>query len=323
MQLFLLVLVAGVSCDFRLSSWRTVDPTAFLQVVGKMQIDEQSAVRLMAWSNNSLVASQDDIWQDYWSRRMPEDMMKSNLRVLASRGVSRYLPESDSLKNDLQTVSPPVDQAISDSYTKKLEGHSVVLYSTHSAETYIPDSGKARLEGKQGLVGTVAYSLSQDLDRYGLQSEYINTLHDSPDYNLSYSRSRETVKSVMESHQDLLALFDIHRDSIPGQIDGETIKVNNKPSARILIIVGTDERKPHPHWRENRDFAEELAKAGEEMYPGLIKGIKTKAGTYNQEYFPHALLLEIGSDRNTREEADYAARLFADVLVKVLGEETK
>ncbi|MGE5390810.1 MAG: stage II sporulation protein P [Deltaproteobacteria bacterium] len=324
MQLFLLVLTAGVTCDLKLGGWKTPDPAALLQPVGSLQVDEQSAARLMAWSNSGLAAAaREESWQDYWSRRMPEDMMKSNLRVLASRGVSRYLPEQEAAKEDTQAVSRPADKQITDGYVERLKGHSVVFYCTHSAETYVPDSGKARLDGKHGLVGEVAGRMADDLTRYGLQTEYIDTLHDSPDYNMSYTRSRETVKSVVESRQDLLALFDIHRDSIPGQEDGETININGRPSARILIIVGTDERKPHPHWRENRAFAEELCKAGEEMYPGLLKGIKTKAGTYNQEFFPHALLLEFGSDRNTQEEADYAAELFNDILVKVLGEETE
>ena len=29
------------------------------------------------------------------------------------------------------------------------------------------------------------------------------------------------------------------------------------------------------------------------------QGVRTKAGTYNQEYHPHALLLELGSDYNS------------------------
>ncbi len=324
MQLFLAILVAGVTCDFNFSRWSTPDTAAWLKPVGRLQIDENSAACLIGWSNSGLAAAaRADSWQNYWSRRLPEDMMKSNLRVLASRGTVRYTAETGGDNEEKPVLSQQEDRGDSAYYSKKLEGHSVVFYCTHSAETYIPDSGKARLDGKWGLVGEVAGSMADNLDRYGLQAEYIDRLHDSPDYNLSYTRSRETVKSVVESHKNLLALLDIHRDSIPGQEDGETIDINGRPSARILIIVGTDERKPHPNWRENRSFAEDLCKVGEEMYPGLFKGIKTKAGTYNQEYFPQALLLELGSDRNTLAEAEYAAELFTDVLVKVLGEKTE
>ena len=53
---------------------------------------------------------------------------------------------------------------------------------------------------------------------------------------------------------------------------------------------------------------------------GLIK-VRTKAGTYNQEYHHHALLLEFGTDQNKLEEVLYAGELFSDILVEVLKEE--
>lgn len=325
MQLFLLVLIAGVTWDIGLDSFEKPDLTAMLLPISYVRINEQSATRLMSWSSSSLAMSvqSDRSFLEYFSRRMPEDMMVSNLRVLASRGVLSRLPGPNFAIQDAAPVSRTEENDIDNRYSEKLKGHSVVVYCTHSAESYIPDSGKARLDGESGLVGMVARALADDIGRYGARTEYIDTLHDCPDYNLSYTRSRETVKTVMESHEDLLALFDIHRDSIPGQEDGETITINHRPSARILIIVGSNERKPHPHWRENQAFAEKLCKVGEEIYPGLIKGLKVKAGTYNQEYFPHSLLLEFGSDRNTLAEATYAAELFAEVLVRTLDEETK
>jgi stage II sporulation protein P len=119
----------------------------------------------------------------------------------------------------------------------------------------------------------------------------------------------------------VLALFDIHRDSIPGESKGSGIRVNGLKAARILIIVGTDERKDHPHWRENLNFAQRLYTASEKLYPGLIKGVRTRAGTYNQEYHDHALLLEFGSDCNSLQEACYSAQLFSKVLIQVLKEE--
>jgi len=323
MQFFLLVLIAGVTYDFDLSRLPKPDLTALLLPVARVKLDEGEAVRLMAWSSSSLAASAPagDSWLEYWSRRVPEDMMASNLRVLASRGAPPYANRGGQVKEPVKPVLNPEPIARSDQYADVLKNHSVVFYCTHSAETYIPDSGQARVDGRRGLVNGVAQTLAKKLEESGAKSEYIDTMHDCPDYNQSYARSRETVKSVVESHEDLLALFDIHRDSIPGQKEGETITIDGRPCARILIIVGSDERKPHPHWRENQAFAEKLSAVGEEMYPGLIKGVKVKAGTYNQEYFPHALLLEFGSDQNSFEEAQYAAESFARVLVRVLGGE--
>jgi stage II sporulation protein P len=118
-----------------------------------------------------------------------------------------------------------------------------------------------------------------------------------------------------------LAVFDIHRDNIPGLKEAERAKINNKNAAPILIIVGTDARKKHPNWQKNFDFAQKLKNQGDKMYPGLIKGVRTLEGTYNQEYFDHALLLEFGSDINRVEECYYSGELFADVVLEVLKEE--
>lgn len=323
MQLFLVIIIVGVTYDFDISKLKTAQLTALTLPAARVTIDEQSASQLLAQSSVSLAAVQNDTsWRTYWSRRAPEDMMVSNLRMLASRGtVPRYSRTSENTEQ-VKPVSDPEASNISNQYAEILKDHSVVFYCTHSAETYIPDSGQARLEGKRGLVNDVAGILARNMEKGGAAAECIDTMHDCPDYNQSYTRSRETVKSVIQSHADLLALFDIHRDSIPGQEEGETINVDGKPCARILIIVGTNERKPHPYWRENLAFAEKISKTAEAMYPGLIKGIKTKAGTYNQEYYSHALLLEFGSDRNSYKEVQYAADLFSEVLLKVLSEET-
>lgn len=325
MQLFLVILIVGVTGDFDIGRWKKAQLIALTLPAARVTIDEQGASQLLAQSSVSLAAAEDsNSWRTYWSRRAPEDMMVSNLRMLASRGaVSPYSRINEKIEQTQPAAEPEASSIISDQYAESLKNHSVVFYCTHSAETYIPDSGQARLDGKRGLVNDVAETLARNLGKGGAAAECIDTLHDCPDYNQSYTRSRETVKSVIQSHADLMALFDIHRDSIPGQEVGDTITIDGKPCARILIIVGTNERKPHPYWRENLAFAEKISKTGEAMYPGLIKGVKTKAGTYNQEYFSHALLLEFGSDRNSYEEARYAAELFSEVLLKVLSEETK
>ncbi len=248
--------------------------------------------------------------------------MSSNLRVLASRGAySADLPDDKPVINNPLENAPPETQPYNEKYAAALKECQVVFYCTHSAESYIPDSGVAKCEGQRGLVNQVADTLARELNRAGIQAVFNDTIHDFPEYNYSYTNSRETVKNTIKKYPHLVALFDIHRDSIPGREDAETINVNGKDAALILIVVGTDERKPHPNWRKNLAFAEKIRNKGEEIYPGLIKGVRSKAGTYNQEFFDHALLLEFGTDRNSLQEVTYAAQLFTNILLDVLYEE--
>ena len=263
----------------------------------------------------------------YWgsgkiqSASLAENMIDSHIQILAyAKSAAAPAVESIPTQEGSSGDYLPQEEAVEE---KKIDdrlfrGKKVFLYCTHNAESYIPDSGKARLDGKHGLINKVAEHLQKNITVQGLPADFISTIHDYPDYDQSYANSRNTVKQLLQTDEDVLALFDVHRDSLPGITKAATITAAGRKSARILIIVGTDERKPHPEWKKNLAFAEAIYKQGEKMYPGLIKGVTTKAGTYNQEFHPHALLLEFGSDYNTLEEANYAAELFADVLIQVL-----
>ena len=329
MQIFLLVLMMGVSYDLNQNYLACLAPLKTLALwlpFSRLDINEHLAASMFAQNSVAMarVTQEESSWREYLYRRVPENLMASNLHVLASRGAYPYPERANQV---VEPITEPLENEQkpdqTGNYAALMRGHSVFFYCTHSAESYIPDSGQARCEGERGLVNQVAATIASSLREAGVVAEYIDTIHDSPDYNQSYANSRETVKTVLKFHNDIMALFDIHRDSIPGQQEGETINIDGKPAARILIIVGTDERKPHPHWKENMEFAQKLYSAGEKMYPGLIKGIRTKAGTYNQEFFPHALLLEFGNDTNSYSEAAYTAKLFSAVLLDVLGEEVK
>lgn len=327
MQIFIIMLVVGVSVDLSFQSMQKIKMPS-IHFSG-LRISEQAANGMFSQVNTALGGADhlEYLEEGAMSRIFAENMLMNSISVLAvsrdSVDQNQVLPPSDSAGDfspgyELPAIKREDESAIT---SELLSGAMVVFYCTHNAETYIPDSGKARLDGKTGLVNEVARSMARSLEKKGVGAKYINTVHDWPDYNQSYSRSRETVQEILQAGDGLTALFDIHRDSIPGMNDAQTVSINGKKSACILIVVGTDERKQHPHWKENLEFAQKLYQEGQKMYPGLIKGVRTKAGTYNQEYYNHSLLLELGSDQNKFAEAQYAGELFSDVLMKVLEQE--
>lgn len=327
-QLFLLSVAAGLTVDFS---------TGFPGVLYKLQ-----AINLgMPFSEVKISQRQADLMfmetylpildnesllnlglNKIQAASIAENMIDSHIQVLAYAGPEK-IPATETVAPEAAAVTEEVQEDIrKQSFDASLfGGKKVFIYCTHSAESYIPTSGKARLDGKRGLVNKVAQNLQKNISAQGLAAEFIDKIHDYPDYDQSYTNSRSTVKQLLQENDNVLALFDVHRDSLPGTTKAATITAAGRKSARILIIVGTDERKPHPAWKKNLAFAQAIYEQGEKMYPGLIKGVTTKAGTYNQEFHPHALLLEFGSDYNTLEEANYAAQLFSDVLMQVLKEE--
>jgi stage II sporulation protein P len=331
-QIVLLIILAGLSFDINQKYAESIKIFSLGRIMlpfSSVQITDRQA-EVLFQENNVLLAGLNVIPEkilqdDYYNSIVPENIIGSHFQALAfadrSKNQSEIVNEEDTAP--VSTDENTDQSAQLDSETlARFNKSQIFMYCTHSAETYTPNSGQARLDGKRGLINQVAATIEQSLNDKGLPAQFVDTIHDYPDYNKSYTNSRTTVSKIVGANKNILGLFDIHRDSIPGEGKASTINIKGKKSARILIVVGTNERKPHPNWEQNHQFAEKLYQQGEKMYPGLIKGVITKAGTYNQEFHPRALLLEFGSDQNSLSQVNYAAQLFTDILIEVLKEET-
>ena len=195
----------------------------------------------------------------------------------------------------------------------------IILYHTHNAETYLPTDGVSKRAGENAGVSTAADVFQQALEqKYGLRTLHSKVLHDYPDWNRSYINSLATVKTLLAANPDVRAVFDVHRDAGFTSKDPTTVMLNGQAAAKIMIGVGAN----HEHWKENLAFAQALEDKSNALYPGLVRSIRiVQANRYNQQAHPHSLILEIGSDLNTQEEANYALECFAQVVAEVLQEE--
>lgn len=195
----------------------------------------------------------------------------------------------------------------------------IAIYNTHASETFEPTDGLTHLKGKAGGIVTATAELARVLqDTYNIKVARSDKLHDII-FNKSYVESEKTVKALLKENPKLKMLIDIHRD---GKVPRERtlVKLGGQEMARILLIVGTDARASHPNWRKNLEFARLVAAKMDKLYPGLSRGISITNSRYNQQHHPRSLLVEIGGDKNSTEEAVRSARLFANVLVAVLND---
>lgn len=209
----------------------------------------------------------------------------------------------------------------------------IVLYHTHTSETYVDDprhqdNNGHVLPGQIGNVGKVGLELARILsERYQFKVVHTTTVHDQV-YSRSYYNSRKTVKELVNKYQKIDLLLDIHRDGIKvATRDTVTTVINGKKVAKVMIVV-TNGRfdfahleldDHHQEWQRNLSFAQELAALMDKMYPGFLHRVEIRDTTYNQDLHPHALLLEIGDYRNTTEEAMRAAELVANVIAALFG----
>ena len=108
------------------------------------------------------------------------------------------------------------------------------------------------------------------------------------------------------------AIFDVHRDSAPLRVYSTTI--NGENVSKLLLVVG----RQNQNRTTTLDYARSIKAATDAKYSGLIRGIFIAHGNYNQDLSPRALLIEVGTQYNSREDAERSLSLFADVVPSFL-----
>lgn len=194
----------------------------------------------------------------------------------------------------------------------------VGLYTTHNSEKYAGEvKSTTTTEDEPKGVVRVATVLEKSLrDKYKIAAARSQQVHDYPDWNLSYTKSKETGKSLLAKNPSIQVLIDIHRDA--GIKEKQSIVINGRSAAKVLIIVGSAQRLDNPNWEQNKQFAEKVDAKMDEIYPGLSRGVRVQTGRYNQHLHPHAILLEMGNAKNSLSEAEYSAELMAHVISEIL-----
>lgn len=327
MVLTLSILIAGIGFDpvpwFLIAGKRASQGLTYgWTMIGRFDISRENGEYLLAQNISGLPGRFPGVsWKEVFSYTgividEPYIMMASYLQPLALHASALAMIEPEELSEERGADDTPPRE---DETTSLQQYPALAIYCTHNAETYIPNDNQSHVKGERGLINQVAENLTQSLNNQGFRAIFCDTIHDSPDYSLSYVRSRETVLRLVQE-EEWAVLIDVHRDSIPGKKTPQVVEIEGKKAAQILLVIGSDQRKPNPNWRKNLTFAENIRELGQKRYPGLIREVRVRPGTYNQEIHYPSILIEVGNEYNSLEEACLGVELFADLLGQVLME---
>lgn len=206
------------------------------------------------------------------------------------------------------------------------KGASVLILHTHGCESYTPDekynyspTSDFRTTDTSFNVVRVGDEIEKELINCGINVIHDKTLCDYPSYNDSYNNSLKIADRYVAENPDIKVIIDVHRDSIAGE-NGEQIKtVGAENTAQLMFVIGTDKAGlEHPLWRQNLSFALKLQKRISEKYPEIMRPINLRTHRFNQQVSTGSLIVEVGSDGNSLEEALNAARIFAHELGEYL-----
>ncbi len=200
---------------------------------------------------------------------------------------------------------------------------TVLIYHTHTSESYAlngdglcyPDAPTHRNAADRNML-RIGDELCAVLEARGVGVIHDRNTYDD-EYDGAYARSRKTALDYLEEYPTIQITIDVHRDALKenGRHIKPTAVIDGKKAAQIMILTGAEEGDiTFPHWENNLSFALALQKGAQAKYMGLMKPLFFCPRRYKMDLTEHSLLLEIGTEVNTLEEAICSARLIGDVL---------
>lgn len=212
------------------------------------------------------------------------------------------------------------------------EAPRILIYHTHATEAYLPTdndayvpSGKWRTEDAEKSVVAVGTRLCALLEgEYGLAVLHDTTNFEPPKLSSAYSRSLLAMQGHLERYPTIRIFIDVHRDAYGSGKElvkaQDYIELDGKETARLMFVVGTGEGATGAGFSEKPDFRSNLAfaqavterlRAGDER---LVRNVRVKTGRYNQHVSNACLLVEVGHNANTLEQALNAVPYLAEAI---------
>ena len=208
----------------------------------------------------------------------------------------------------------------------------ILIIHTHTTEAYLDEESDScpsdyigRGTDQEENIVAVGNVIADALNDAGINTIHITEVFDDPEFNGAYDRSAEAVEAMLKKYSSIEMVIDIHRDSLTDS-DGTRIKptviIDGKKAAQVMIVAGCNEdgALEFLNWEYNLRFDVRLQQSMNELYEGLARPIYFVARRYNMHLTKNSMLVEIGTEVNTLDEALYSAQLFANSLLKTLDD---
>ena len=198
----------------------------------------------------------------------------------------------------------------------------ILIYHTHSKETF---ADSVQGDPEQSIVGVGSFLTKLLEEEYGY-----SVLHHVAEYDTvrdeAYAKSLPAIEQLLQENPSIQVVIDLHRDSgNPGR--EMTVDIDGRKTARFMFFNGISRSRrtgdiaylANPNLKENLAFSFQMQAAAGEYYPGLTRKIYIKQYRYNMHLRGKTLLIELGDENSTLEEAKNACYPIAHLLDLVLS----
>lgn len=210
-------------------------------------------------------------------------------------------------------------------------GPKVLIFHTHMYEGFAGGDPANLSDGVYGAGERLASALK---DKYGIESihctERFDVVNGAVQVLGAYERMEPVITKILDDNPSIEIAIDIHRDGVLDNVTKFVTEIDGKPTARIMFFNGLSRLKENggvqelnnlknPNQSANLAFSFQMQVAANERFPGFTRKGYLKAYRYSLHMLPKSLLVEIGTQNNTVEEAlnsmDILAELLADVVL--------
>ena len=207
--------------------------------------------------------------------------------------------------------------------SKDSPGPQILIYHTHSQEAFSDSVPGDEATSIMGVGDRLTEILTLD---YGYEVLHYRGKYDVESRDNAYANALPDIEQVLEENPTIQVVIDLHRDEMP---EGTRLvmDLDGRPTARFMFFNGLSRTRKTGNiaylYNENLDsnlaFSFQMQLKAMEYYPGLTRRIYLKGYRYNMHLSPKYLLIELGAQNNTVEEAMNACDPLAHILDMVLS----
>ena len=163
-------------------------------------------------------------------------------------------------------------------------------------------------------------------ETYGYEVLHHTVAYDAETRDDAYSRALPGIEKVLRENPSVQVVIDLHRDEMPEETK-LVMDLDGRPTARFMFFNGLSRTKKtgnisylyNENLESNLAFSFQMQLKAAEYYPGLTRKIYLKGYRYNMHLKDKYLLIELGAQNNTVEEAMNACNPLAHILDMVLS----
>ena len=212
---------------------------------------------------------------------------------------------------------------------KNVDGPIVLIYHTHSQEEF---ADTVQGDSNTSIVGVGAHLRNILESQYGIKTLHVTTAFDVVDgklnRNKAYSQAEKAISKILKENPTIQVVLDVHRDGV-GSGTRLVTEVDGRKTAQIMFFNGLSRTNTNgdiaylknPNLTDNLAFSLQMKVKADSKYPGFTRRIYLKGYRYNLHLAKRAMLVEVGAQTNTIEEAKNAMIPLAALLSEVLFEE--